>query len=49
MESVIEVEDETVFYFNNFNLLCPSEINMLCRYKLFMEKFIMRLGEDWRI
>jgi hypothetical protein len=44
MESAIDIEEETVFYFNNFNLFSPSEVTVLCKYKLFMEKFIMRLG-----
>ena len=49
MKPAIESTEQTVLYFNNFTLFNPADITLLCRYKQFIEKIIIRLGENWRI
>ena len=42
-------ESSSITYLLNFHLFSPSESNLLCNYKQFIENTIMKLGEDWRI
>ena len=44
-----QISEETpILYFNNFDLLGPIDVVTLCNYRSFIEKIIIRLGEDWR-
>jgi hypothetical protein len=38
-----------IHYLSNFDIFSPADAAILCSYRLFIEKIIIRLGEDWRI